>query len=303
MAEESLADTVDDLPVWPVGAGLARGPLDVDLAGLTDPGKVRPINEDHFHILQFGRYLRTLISSLPVGDAQEEIDRLGYGFVIADGIGGRAGGELASRLAISLLVECALQTPDWIFTWDDSYLAKVMDRFAKRYQAVNHAIIAHAQGRPGLKGMGTTLSLAATLGDNLLVTHIGDSRVYLFRKGRLHRLTRDHTATKLVADPDRSDVVRFRRILTHAIGHAETGGEPDLYHYKLADGDRLLLCTDGLTDMVDDDAIARELGKAESAANACRTLVDLALEQGGRDNITVVAATYHFPPSAEAGSG
>jgi protein phosphatase len=300
MSDDSLAETVDDVPKLAVGAGPAAGPLDVDLAGKTDPGKVRLLNEDHFHIVQFGRYLRTLMSSLPAGDAQEEVDRLGHGFIVADGIGGRSGGELASRLAIGLLIEFARQTPDWILGHEDRHLATVMDRFAERYRAVNQAVIAHAQSRPGLEGMGTTLSVAVSLGDDLLVTHIGDSRVYLHREGRLYRLTRDHTVTQAVPHPNRADAVRFRRVLTHAIGHAETGGEPDLYHYKLTDGDRLLLCTDGLTDMVDDDVIARELGRVPAAADACRTLVELALDRGGRDNVTVVVATYRFRPPAGA---
>ncbi|HVK14269.1 MAG TPA: protein phosphatase 2C domain-containing protein [Gemmataceae bacterium] len=303
MSDDSQADTVDDLPALPAGPGPAGVPLRVDLWGLTHPGKVRPTNEDHFHIVQFGRYLRTLGSSLPDGEAPEEVGEAGHGFAVADGVGGNAGGETASRLALSLLVELILQTPDWVLSQQEDLLAKVMDRFAGRFQAVNSAVLAKAEDEPELRGMGTTLSLAVTRRDTLLVAHVGDSRAYLLRGGRLRRLTYDHTASRPVADPFGAGPTRFRRALTRAIGLPPSMAEPDLYHYRLEDGDRLLLCTDGLTDMVRDDTIAQELGRWPAAADACRTLVDLALANGGRDNVTVVVANYRRPTAGEDPAG
>ena len=294
MSENSQSDTVEEMPALRA-AGRLLIPVIVELDGRTHPGKVRPTNDDHFHIVQFGRYLRTLASSLPKGVAAEESDRPGYGCVVADGVGGRAGGEEAARLAISLLIECALQTPDWILGREDELLGQVMDRMAGRFRTVNDAVWTRAQDRPELRGMGTTMSAAVSLSDNLLVCHVGDSRVYLFRQGHLHRLTRDHTSSRLVPDPTGASAARFRRVLTRAIGTTEGGGEPDLYHYRLEDGDRLLLCTDGLTDMVGEDSIAQELGRAESAVAATQSLVDLALDRGGRDNVTVIVATYRLP--------
>jgi protein phosphatase len=298
MSGNSESDTVEDMPVPPGGAG--GGEFEVDFHGQTDPGKVRPTNEDHFHIVQFGRYLRTLASSLPAGEAREEVGDPGYAFAVADGVGGRAGGEVASRLAVSLLIECALRTPDWILGREDHLLAKVLDRFAERFRAVNSGVLTRSESEPGLRGMGTTLSVALSRGDDLLVVHLGDSRVYLLRRERIHRLTHDHTASQPAGDPAEADAYRFRRVLTRAIGMPQTGGDPDLYHYKLEDGDRVLLCTDGLTDMVDDWTIGRELGKAAATADACRTLVELALERGGRDNVTVVVASYRRPPRTGA---
>ena len=295
MSSDHLADTVEDLRLSGAPGRPARVAFGVEVAGLTHPGKVRPNNEDHFHVVQFGRFLRTLVSSLPPGEVPEESGEPGYGYAVADGIGGRAGGEVASRLAISLLVECVLQTPDWILGHDDHLLGKVLDRFAERVQAVNFALLTKAESEPWLRGMGTTLSVAASLGDDLLVTHLGDSTVFLFRRGRLHRLTRDHSASQLRPDPDAVNGARFRRVLTRAIGLPHTGGEPDLFHYRLEDGDRLLLCTDGLTDMVGEDTIARELDRVPTATAACQSLVDLALDRGGKDNITAVVASYRLP--------
>ncbi|HEX3146637.1 MAG TPA: protein phosphatase 2C domain-containing protein [Gemmataceae bacterium] len=295
MSDDSDPDTVDDMPALSAGAGAAPISLHVDFDGRTSRGLVRPTNEDHFHIVHFGRYLRTQLSSLPAGAVDEEFEPPGYGFVVADGVGGHAAGETASRLAIRLLVEFALQTPDWILGVQDDHLDEVMDRFARRFQSVNFAILTLAETDPKLKGMGTTLSLAVSLRDRLIVAHLGDSRVYLLRREKLHRLTHDHTMSQQVDDPSGSGPVRFRRVLTRAIGLPQTGGEPDLFQYQLEDRDRLLLCTDGLTDMVGEDTIASELGRAASAADACRKLVDLALERGGRDNVTVVVANYRWP--------
>jgi len=299
MNEHSDSDTVEDMPVLPPGAGPGGPTFEVDFDGRTDPGRVRPSNEDHFHIVQFGRYLRTIVSSLPAGEAAQEVGNPGHGFVVADGIGGRAGGEEASRMAVRLLTEFVLDTPDWILGGGDIQLQTVMDRFALRFRAVNFAVLTRSVANPRLSGMGTTLSVALTLGDDLLVAHLGDSRAYLYRGGRLHRLTRDHSAAHPVADPGPAAAIRYRRVLTRAIGLPEPAADPDLYHYKLEDGDRLLLCTDGLTDMVDDWAIGHELGRAGTAADACRTLVELALERGGRDNVTAVVASYRRPAGSD----
>src|SRR5262249_1758307 len=144
--------------------------------------------------------------------------------------------------------------------------------------------------------MGTTLSLAMSLGDDLIIAHVGDSPAYLWRRGELHRLTRDHTLGRHLAELGAADSARFHHVLTHAIGIQGTGGEPDILRYRLAAGDRLLLCTDGLTDMVDDEAIARELARESPADEVCRALIDLALEGGGKDNVTAAVAAYRIPP-------
>jgi protein phosphatase len=261
---------------------------------------VRNNNEDNFHVVRFGRYLQTVFSSLAVDQFSEEADRHGYGFVVADGLGGHAAGEVASRRAIALLLEYALQTPDWLLGREDALLARVMARASERFQSVNAAVIAEAQRQQMLGGMGTTLSVTMSLGDNLIVSHIGDSRVYLLRNGTLHRLTTDHTIAEERAGIDPA-AARFRNVLTRAIGINPLSGEPDVLRYRLADGDRLLLCTDGLTDMVAEEAIGRELARAAPSDETCQALINLALDGGGRDNVTVVVATYRFPnPPAPA---
>ncbi len=309
MSGESQSDTVDDLRI-PGAApaavpGVAATPpdigFDVELAGLTHTGKVRAANEDNFHVVRFGRYMRMLATSLPPDHLRDEFDQPGYGIAVADGVGGHVGGEVASRLAITVLLDMVLHTPDWILGHEEFHLETVMARSSRRFRGINEAVLAEARDHPALRGMGTTLSLAVTLGTDLIVAHVGDSPVFLYREGRLERLTRDHVAKQLWPGNDPSAVARVRLVLTRAIGISETGGEPDVGRYKLADGDRLLLCTDGLTDMVRDDAIAAELARGAPAEETCRALVALALDGGGRDNITVVVAAYRTPEANAAG--
>jgi len=300
MQPDTLTETDDYLPVEAeAGMPSPRPPsalVRVDLAAVSHPGKVRPNNEDNFLVVRFGRFLETLSTSLPDSDVPREFGDTGYGMVVADGMGGMAAGEVASRLAITLLLNLVLDTPDWIMGRDESDAEEVIRRAARRFGAVNEAIIDQARRQPGLRGMGTTLTMAASVGSDLVIAHVGDSPVYMARGGKLLKLTRDHTVAQEMADHGSTRVqdvpARFRHVLTHAIGIRETGSDPDIRRFRLAGGDRLLLCTDGLTDMVDDAAIAQELERGASSREVCQALVDLALERGGKDNVTVVVARY-----------
>jgi len=132
-----------------------------------------------------------------------------------------------------------------------------------------------------------------------MIIHVGDSRAYLLRAGRLHRLTRDHTYAQMLVDCgqiEACDVASSgaRHVLTNALGsHEEV--EVDVDALRLETGDRLLLCSDGLTDQVDDDAIAETLNATPGSSEACDRLVKMALDRGGRDNVTVIVASYTFP--------
>jgi protein phosphatase len=148
--------------------------------------------------------------------------------------------------------------------------------------------------------MGTTFTVAASLGSDLFIGHIGDSRAYLLRGKRLHQLTRDHTLAQAMIDaglvgPDDTATRAMRHVLTAALGTTGEPSDPQVQRLHLSDSDQLLLCTDGLTEMVADDSIAAVLTEASSSAAACQHLIDLALAGGGLDNVTVVLARYRFP--------
>jgi protein phosphatase len=269
----------------------------IDAAGVSDLGKVRTENEDHFLVARVGRSLDTLLTSLPSGEVPERFDETGYVMMVADGMGGAAAGEMASRIAISTLVNIVLDVPDWIMKLDDESAGKVMRRAVGYYQKVDTALADLARTDPQLRGMGTTMTVGYSIGRDLFVFHVGDSRAYLFRDGELRQLTRDHTHVQNLVDAgmitrEEAATHRLRHVLTNAIGGKEKAIDVDVHRLGLADGDRLLLCTDGLTEVVDDDEVADLLGRGKAPEVVCRSLVDLALERGGPDNVTVVTARF-----------
>jgi protein phosphatase len=277
--------------------------IDVDMYGLSDRGHVRKNNEDHFLIVRAGRALETVLTNITENPTQTLFEETAYGFVVADGLGGNAAGEVASRQAIYTLLSLALHTPDWQFRWGAKERNTVAWRLQDRFRHVNAALLQQATAHATLKGMSTTLTAAVTHGGDLIVGHVGDSRAYLLHDGKLKKLTTDHTLAQHLIErgvhaPDDPLVLELRNILMQALGSAESQCRPEVHEYLIADGDQLLLCTDGLTDMVDEDLIKSVLLESASAKLACRSLVNLALSNGGRDNITVVVARFSIPPTS-----
>ena len=269
----------------------------VDAAGLTHTGLVRSSNEDHFLIGRLGRYFETLSTSLPPNDLPGRAEDAGYSLIVADGMGGHAAGEVASRLAIREIVRLGFELPDWILRIDDSTREAAAERSQRRIEKLNAMVIADGEKNPELRGMGCTLTAARNLGRILQIAHVGDSRAYLLRGGRLFRLTRDHTYVQTLVDSglmseEEAATSKDRHMLINAVGGSNEDVRVDIERVTLANRDRVLLCSDGLTDAVDDDAIRTVLADAPTAADACQALTARALEAGGKDNITVVVAVY-----------
>jgi protein phosphatase len=265
----------------------------------THPGLVRSNNEDMYLVVHYGRYLQTLQTNVPAGHILDRYDAEGYGLLVADGVGGHAGGEVASRLAVTSLVHLVLDTPDWVLLIGEEEQERSAERTRRWYHQVDAVLRAEAGADPSLAGMGTTLTVARNLGPLLILAHVGDSRAYLLRDGVLFQLTRDHTLSQDLADagglaPAEVATHVFRHVLTRALGGPKHWKGVDIRFVELHDADQVLLCTDGLTDMVDDEAIAATLRKATTAADACQALVDRALANGGRDNVTAVLARYRI---------
>jgi serine/threonine protein phosphatase PrpC len=273
--------------------------VSVELGALSDPGKVRKNNEDHYLVAQFQRTMRPLLTNLPAGTVPDDYEDTAYGMLVADGMGGRAAGEVASRTAIGTLVRLALETPDWILRFDDQSAEQVLGRMDERFQKLRDVLIEQAVIDPKLAGMGTTMTLAMSVGADLIISHIGDTRVYLFRDGELHRLTRDQTIVQSLVDagairPEDVSKHPMRHVLTGVITTKKGNSKVELEHLKLKHGDQILLSSDGLTDMVPDAAIADVLSRNDSAGDACRALVERALEAGGKDNVTVLVGKYRI---------
>jgi PPM family protein phosphatase len=271
-------------------------PLAVCSFGLTDPGKIRVRNEDQFLIAGLLKALQVARTSLPQAKLQHSSDR-SHLFIVADGMGGHAGGETASALAIDSVESFILETFKWFAQCKGKEQDQVLADFQSALGHANGRILAEAAERPELHGMGTTLTLAYSLNDELFVAHVGDSRCYLCRQGILYRLTRDHT---LVEEMVRHGALaaeeaahhRWRHVITNAVGGDSAEVKVEVHKVHLEGGDRVLLCSDGLTEMVSEEEINRIIQSEAEPEQACRRLVTRANEAGGKDNITVVVA--HF---------
>jgi len=274
--------------------------VDVDVFGLSNRGRVRPENEDHFLVIRVGRNLETVCSNLIANRPGDRFEEIGYGMIVADGVGGEAAGEVASDEAIFGLLNLGLRTPDWQFRWGPKEKDTVKWRMQDRFSQINSALLEQAAAHAALNGMSTTMTAALSQGKDLIIGHIGDSRAYLFRDGKLKRLTRDHTLEESLPEKGPSSendrlLAELSNVLMRALGANEGECKPDIIDLVLENGDKLLLCTDGLTDMVDDKTMEAILSRDTTAATACRSLVDLGLSNGGRDNVTAIVAHYRIP--------
>jgi protein phosphatase len=302
---EDLEDTAE-FPEPPGGRGEPRPAagasalVHVELAARTHPGRVREQNEDHFIVVRFDREMQTVLTNLPPGDVPEHYSETAFGLLVADGVGGAKGGEVASRIAIQALLDLVVETPDWIMRMDEPLAREVLERLERRFQRVRQVLVERAQADPSLRGMATTMTVAASLGRDLLTAHVGDSRAYLFRRDRLTRLTRDQTMAQSLADagaipPEEVATHPGRHVLTGALATRGAFAQVELGRTRLDDGDQILVCSDGLTEMVSEETIGRVLRASRSADEGCRELVELALDGGGRDNITAVLGRYRIP--------
>ncbi len=244
-------------------------------AGLTDRGRVRQRNEDRW-----------------LADAD-----LGL-FVVSDGMGGECAGELAAQIVIETLPLLLRQALADISDLSD---LQVIEQARGVLADLSHHVRHESQGQPGLDGMGATVVLTLIRDQTALIAHMGDSRAYLFRDGRLEQLTRDHSLVQLLLDcgeitPAEAVHHPSRGQLTRFIGMT---GEPlpEARVLELHSGDRLLLCSDGLTGMLTDDEVRTILTENVSPTTACERLVAAANAAGGRDNLTavIVAAVDNEP--------
>jgi protein phosphatase len=305
MSSDKSDEDTEQLPVAPVQSealwpetGSSR--IVVDLAAVSDRGLVRENNQDHYLVMRFKRSMERLLTNLLAVQVPARAEEVGYGFVVADGMGGPKGGEVASQIAISTLVNLALHEPDWVFGISPEDTRRRVQRMAKRWVRVQEAIRARGEQEPTLGQMGTTMLAAVSLGTRLVIGHVGDSRAYIFRRGQLHQLTRDHTLVQTMVDlgeltPVDAATHPRRDLLMRSFSAAGDAYPGDFHQATLADGDVLLLCTDGLTDMVDNETIGAVLSGVASADEACQVLLAAALKNGGRDNVTIAVARYHIP--------
>lgn len=271
--------------------------VQVEFGALSHKGKVRTKNEDSYIALKLSRTLTPVFTNVPEKYLSLPFEESGYGMVVADGMGGQAAGEIASRSAIQILMNLTTRAPKWTLNLHENEARELMARAINYYRKIDSELSEQAKSDPGLAGMGTTLTGTYSVENNLFIIHVGDSRAYIFRDGKLYQLTRDQTVAQALADAGQispRDVSKhpLRHMLTNAMGYRDGEIVAEIQQLQLADGDRLLLCSDGLTEMVPDNVIAETLSQIQASADACQALVELALQNGGKDNVTVLIARY-----------
>jgi protein phosphatase len=236
--------------------------MKLDSTGLSDPGLIRAYNQDRLYIDPAGRF-----------------------FIVADGMGGHAGGEEASRIAtqeIRSYLEQNWQSPE-----------SASQLLQQALSTANQAIVTDQQNHPERADMGTTAVVVVIRpGESPVCGHVGDSRLYRLRKSQLQQITEDHTwiakALKIGdITPDEARVHPYRHVLSNCLGREDLN-QISVQPLDLEQGDRLLLCSDGLTEELVDDKIASYLQGTPSLKIAAESLVAAANEEGGHDNITVV---------------
>jgi protein phosphatase len=274
--------------------GPSPPPVRVTFGGLSHRGLVRENNEDHFVVIERRRSRSVLLTNLPEGFLSAG-GATAYLYAVADGLGGAAFGELASMMALRSGWDQATDAIKWTWIINDREIDDLKERAELVFRRINESLQEQARQAPERAGMATTLTCAYTVGPEAFVAHVGDSRAYLYHEGKLTRLTRDHTLAQACLDagqpvPHRS----WHHMLTNCLGGPREGVEVEFHHLPLADGDQLLLCTDGLTDRVGDEEIAGALTSTAHPQEVTQALLDLALARGGHDNVTIVLARYRL---------
>jgi serine/threonine protein phosphatase PrpC len=269
----------------------------IKFGGLTDRGKVRSNNEDHFLVARLSKSMRVCKTSLPGEGETQFSEEEGYLMVVADGMGGAAAGERASALAVGSIEGFVLNTLKWFLHLSGHDEHALLAELRQSLERADRTVIERARSNRAFHGMGTTLTMAYSVATDLYIVHAGDSRAYLFRDGELEQLTSDHTLVQVLIDggaisPEDAKRHKRRHVVTNVIGGPREGVSAEIHKLVVKDGDTLLFCTDGLTEPVDDDAIAEVLNHHPDPEDACTRLVDLALSRGGPDNVTAVVVRY-----------
>jgi PPM family protein phosphatase len=274
--------------------------VQVSVFGKTDLGRTREHNEDTFLVAD----LSTGNASLHPEVRRHEVGARGSLFMVADGMGGAATGDLASAMAADLIYRHMATV--WAADEDAS-----ADRFAYRMkeavELANQQIYGYAREHPEVRGMGTTVTAAGVNGDELYLAQIGDSRAYLVRNGAAIQLTKDQSLMQRLVDAgelteEEAEQSERRNIILQALG-PDPRVKVDLTRQTLRRGDTLIICSDGLSGLVRREELPAMVARNPELADLCSALIDLANERGGPDNITVVAAHFEgqgLPEPSEA---
>lgn len=276
----------------------------MDCFGLTNPGLKRPTNQDHYLIADLNKSMRIHDTSLTL-DSETRVYGGSQGklLVVADGMGGEAEGERACTIAVDQLTTYVLNSLSWCFRLEQDSEQDFEDHLKEALESCQKSIHDAVATHPEMHSMGTTLTMVYIVWPRAFVVHVGDSRCYLLRMGELAQITVDHTVSEIMVETGKMSREEARHspmgnALWNVLGGRSTELAVDVYKLTLQRDDVLLLCTDGLYNMVPQETLQELLNSNSNAEAACRKLVDLANENGGKDNITVVVSHF-LAPKAE----
>ncbi len=266
--------------------------IHVDIFALTDVGRTREHNEDAFVVSDLA--LGTPLDVEAAG--QQRVGDRGVLFMVADGMGGAAAGELASATAVDVVLRSLREQWSALETRSAEVFVQSLEAAT---ETANSVIFRYAREKTELRGMGTTATIAGLLGDTLYLAQVGDSRAYIIRDQRAYQITKDQSLIQQLVEagemtPEEAEVSERRNIILQALG-PEAHIKSDITVQQLRRGDVLVLCSDGLSGQVRADEIARVLQEERDLPAFCRTIIALANDLGGPDNITIVAARFEGP--------
>ncbi len=276
-------------PRMPTPPGGNDAPIMVEIFALSDVGRTREHNEDAFVVAD-------LASGTPIQFThviRQGAGKAGHLFMVADGMGGAAAGELASETAVDVVLRFLREQWAPRRSTDPATFAVALESAT---EMANSAIYRHATEHPELRGMGTTATIAGLLGDELYLAQVGDSRGYLVRDGVARQITKDQSLMQKLIEAgeiseEAAEQSERRNIILQALG-PEAVIRIDLTHQRVRRGDVLILCSDGLSGVVRSEEIGRTVSEEHDLQLICRRLIALANALGGPDNITVVAARF-----------
>lgn len=267
--------------------------LKVRVFGRTDVGQIREHNEDNFLVADLTRKTRSLLE----GEREQIVGERGTLLGVCDGMGGAAAGEVASQLAVDIIYEKLAQSEP-LLNHDD--LAR---RLVHAVEEAGIRIFNEARADRTRRGMGTTATIAALMDSRLFVAQVGDSRAYVLRGDRFTQVSRDQSLVNQLIEAgqlteEEAETFEHNNIILQALGTAETV-QVDLTYVDLCKGDRLLVCSDGLSGMVRGEEMREVLLSIPDSLGACRELTERANRAGGHDNITVIVAEFDGPALKE----
>ncbi len=286
-ADPSNGIVASEAKVDPVPAKAERRePIHLRLFGRSDVGQVREHNEDNFVVADLTRSVRGVAE----GNASQVVGPRGMLLGVCDGMGGAAAGEVASQLAVDIVYQRMTAGGE------PESRDELAARLVHAIESAGMRIFSEAKLDRSRRGMGTTATIATLLDDHLFLGQVGDSRGYILRQGRLVQATRDQSLVNQLIEAgqlteEEAETFEHNNIILQALGTADSV-QVDLTYVELRRGDRLLLCSDGLSGMVRNDEIREVLSSMSDPSEACRVLIDRANQAGGHDNITVVIAVF-----------